>query len=252
MIRRFAASCFGLAAAGFLCACGRGPVTPVPPAISPHAITFQLYVNGQISSSSGNYVIAINANVDPATNVNATFGEHPGEPTAQEAQGAPAPYTHWDQEIVYGSSTLTQPLGFLYGYKVLTGGTGHTIATFFPIVLNANDFTLITNGSVGTGSGNVFSITVPIAGLSIRGDPTSSNPKTAPAAKQIYVNYITTDTANVPQDQLGALGLGTVGYTQIVDLTQAATIQLPNFSGATGPSGAPNLFISGGQIIVQP
>ena len=234
-----------------LAGCGRGPVEPPILPISAHTITFQLFVNGQINPSQGNYIIAINANENPSTNVNPN--EHPGEPTASEAQGNPAPYTHWDQEFVYGSSTTTQPNGFLYAYKVLTGGGGTTNAQFLAIVLNTNNFTLITNGSTGTGNGNVLSITLPIANLSIRGNPKGPNPPTvtSPAATQIYVNYITTDTTGVPQDQLGAQGLSTVGFTQIVDLTTSATIQLPNFSSAPGPSN-PNLFISGGQIIVSP
>ncbi|MGI8737161.1 MAG: hypothetical protein ACR2KS_07820 [Candidatus Eremiobacter antarcticus] len=231
--------------------CGRGPVRPPQPIVSSHTIIFQFFVSGQINPSQGNYIIAINANTDPATNVNP--GENPGQPTAQEAQGNPAPYTHWDQEFVYGSSTSTQPNGFLYAYKVLSSGTGTTTAQFLPIVLTSNQFTLIPNGSVGTGSNNALSITLPIAALSIRGNPQTSNPPTitTPPVTQIYVNYITTDTSGIPQDQLGPNGLNSTGYTQIINLTQPATILLPNFSNAPGPSN-PNLFITGGQIVVQP
>ncbi|MDQ6824472.1 MAG: hypothetical protein M3007_03290 [Candidatus Eremiobacteraeota bacterium] len=244
-----------LAAAAACClpllwSCGRGPVEPIPGPVSPHAITFQLFVSNQINPSQGNYIVAINANVNSTSNVNP--GEVPGEPTAQEAQGNPAPYTHWDQEFVYGSSTQIQPNGFLYAYKVISGGAG-THASFLPIVLNTNDFTLITNGNAGTGTGNVLSMTIPIAELFIRGNPVSSNPPTiiTPAVTFIYVNYITTDTGGIPQDQLGQQGLGTQGFTQSVDLTHAATITLPNFSNAPGPTNS-NLFITGGQIIVQP
>lgn len=240
-----------VAVAATLTTCGRGPVEP-PPVVSTQAtITFQLFVSGQINPSQGNYIIAVNANVNPSTNVNP--GEVPGEPTAQEAQGSPAPYTHWDQQFVFGSSQSAQPNGFLYAYKVLTGSAGTTRASFLPIVLNTNDFTLITNGNAGTGSGNVLSMTLPISELAIRGNPVSSNPPiiTAPPVTFIYLNYITTDTTGVPQDQLGANGLATVGFTQTVDLTQAATIALPDFSSAPGPSN-PNLFITGGQIIVKP
>ncbi len=104
---------------------------------------------------------------------------------------------------------------------------------------------------MGTGSGNVLSITLPLKDLSIRANPASANPPfiMTPPITQIFVNYITTDTLGVPQDQLGPNGLGTVGYRLSVDLTKNATIQLPNFSSVTGPSN-PNLFIIGGQIIV--
>ena len=214
-------------------------------------VTFQLFVSGQINPSQGNYIIAINTNIDPNTNVNPN--EVPGEPTAQEAQGNPAPYTHWDQQFVFGSSQAAQPNGFLYAYKVLTGTTGTTHASFLQIVLNTNNYTLITNGNAGTGTANVLSMTLPISELYIRGNPNSSNPPTivSPPVTFLYVNYITTDTSGVPQDQLGANGLATVGFTQPVDLTHAATIQLPSFANAPGPSN-PNLFVTGGQIIVKP
>jgi hypothetical protein len=214
-------------------------------------IQFQLYVNGQIAPSQGNYIVAINANVNPTTNVNAVAGENPGMPTAQEAQGTPPTFTHWDQEFVFGSSSGASTNGFLYNYKVLTGGAGTTTVTFFPIVLNTNDFQLVANGSFGTGTGNVLSFTMPLSNLSIRGNPSGSNPPTisTPPVVFLYVNYITTDTSGVPQDQLGPDGLGTIGYALPVNIAQANTVQLPNFSAATGPSN-PNLFIIGGQITV--
>lgn len=219
------------------------------------SIQFQVWVAGQITPTQGDYIVAINANINPSTNVNSVQGETPGEPTAQEAQGTPATYTHWDQELVYGSTTTAQPNGFVYNYKVLTGAVGTTTATFFPIVLTSNQFQLITNGSVGTGSMNMLSITVPLSEISVRGNPTSANPPTitTPAVTQLYVNYITTDTFGNPQDQLGALGLGTVGFTEIVNtnVTSQTTYSLPNFSSATGPANA-NLFLIGGQITVIP
>lgn len=235
--------------------CGRGPEEP-PPLISTVAsIQFQLWVNGQITQSQGNYIIAVNANINPTTNVNAGSGETPGEPTAQEAQGTPATYTHWDQEIVFGSSTVGQPNGFVYKYKVLTGGAGTSNASFFPIILTSNQFQLVTNGSAGSGTGNALTITLPLSQFSVRGNPNGSNPPTitTPAVTQLYVNYITTDTNGVPQDQLGALGLGTVGFTQTVNaaVTVPTTFPIPNFSSATGPSN-PNLFLIGGQITVTP
>lgn len=235
--------------------CGRGPVEPPPLITTVPSIQFQLWVQGSITPTQGDYIIAINANVNPTTNVNAAFGETPGEPTAQEAQGSPATYTHWDQELIYGSTTIAAANGFDYKYKLLTGGAGTTTASFFPIILTSNQFQLIPNGSVGTGSGNVLSITVPLSQISVRGNPNSSNPPTisTPAATLLYVNYITTDTTGTPQDQLGALGLGTVGFTQTVNtnVMSPTTTQIPNFSSATGPSNQ-NLFIIGGQIIVTP
>lgn len=242
---------FAAAACG-LAACGRGPVEPPPVIPFVATIQFQLYVNGQISPSQGNYIIAINANTTPSSNVNAVSGETPGMPTANEAQGVPPTYTHWDQEFIYGSATGISTNGFFYNYKVLTGGSGTTTVAFFPIVLNTNNFTLITNGSFGTGSGNMLSITLPLGDLSIRGNPNSANPPfiTNPGVVQIYVNYITTDTSGVPQDQLGPNGLSTVGYAVTVNISQNNTVQLPNFSSVSGPSN-PNLFIIGGQITVN-
>jgi hypothetical protein len=235
--------------------CGRGPVEPPPLITTVPSIQFQVWVAGQIMASQGDYIVALNANVNSTTNVNSVQGETPGEPTAQEAQGTPATYTHWDQELIYGFTTTSQPNGFVYNYKVLTGAVGTTTATFFPIVLTSNQFQLITNGSVGTGSMNVLSIMVPLSQISVRGNPSGANPPTitTPAVTQLYVNYITTDTFGNPQDQLGALGLGTVGFTQIVNTNVASqtTYSLPNFSSATGPAN-PNLFLIGGQITVIP
>ena len=251
-IRRWGAKCLVaciIAVTGL--GCGRGPVTPPPIIASTATIQFQLYVNGQITPGQGNYIIAINANTDPSTNVNVVSGENPGMPTAQEAQGTPKTFTHWDQQFIFGSSSGGATNGFFYNYKILTGGAGTSTVTWFPIVLNTNDFQLITNGSFGTGSGNVLSFTMPLVDLSIRANPNSSNPPTitTPPVTFLYVNYITTDTLGIPQDQLGPDGLGTIGYALPVDITHANTVQLPNFSAATGPSN-PNLFIIGGQITV--
>ena len=251
-IRRLGAMCLVCALTGLgQLGCGRGPVTPPPILAFVPKIQFQFYVNGQIAPTQGNYIIAINTNVSPTQNVNSGFGETPGEPTAQEGQGSPPTYTHWDQEFVYGVSSVASANGFLYRYKILTGGAGTTTVNFFDIGLNANDYTFITNGSFGTGSGNVLSITLPLKDISIRPNPSGSNPPTTmtPPVVLIYVNYITTDTSGVPQDQLGPNGLGTVGYAVTIDITHNSTTQLPNFSGVSGPSN-PNLFITGGQITV--
>jgi len=251
-IRRLTAMClvFAIVALTQL-GCGRGPVTPPPIIPFVPTIQFQLYVNGQIAPSQGNYIIAINTNVTPTQNINSGFGETPGEPTASEAQGTPPTYTHWDQQFVYGVSSGASANGFLYQYKILTGGAGTTSVRFFNIGLNANDYKFITNASFGTGSGNVLSITLPLTDISVRPNPAGSNPPTTtmPPVVLIYVNYITTDASGVPQDQLGPAGLGTVGYQVPVDITHNNTIQLPNFSGVSGPAN-PNLFIIGGQITV--
>jgi hypothetical protein len=254
LVRRAATLCLVTMVAFIASACGRGPVEPPPFIPFTQTIQFQLYVNGQINPSQGNYIIAINANTTPTTNVNAGSGENPGMPTASEAQGVPPTYTHWDQEFIYGSATTAATNGFFYNYKVLSGGAGTTSVRFFPIILNTNNFQLVTNGSFGTGSGNQLSITLPLTNLSIRGNPSSPNPPTitTPAVTLIYVNYITTDTTGVPQDQLGPNGLGTVGYAVAVPISTTANYacQLPNFSTVTGPSN-PNLFIIGGQITVN-
>lgn len=243
-----------LGCAALMASCGRGPVEPQPGPPLGKSITFQLFVSGQINPSQGNYIIAINTNVDAATNVNP--GEVPGEPTAQEAQGNPAPYTHWDQEFVYGSSTLLQPNGFSYNYKALTGGSGINRAQFFPIVLNTNDYTFISNGNAGTGTGNMLSMTLPIDRLSIRASSAGSTPgiTQSPPVTFIYVNFVTTDSSQGgrPVDQLGAQGINTQGFAQPVDLRTPGTIPLPNFANKTGGPTNPNLFITGGQIIVQP
>jgi len=234
-------------------ACGRGPVTPPPVVPFTATIQFQLYVNGQITPTQGQYIVAINANTSATSNVNAVAGETPGMPTASEAQGTPPTYTHWDQEFVYGPATLAATNGFLYYYKVLSVGGGVTSVRFLQIVLNTNNYTFIPNASYGTGSGNVLSITLPLNNISIRGNPTPpGNPPTitTPPVTNIYVNFITTDTSGIPQDQLGPNGLGTVGYAVNVPITQDYACQLPNFSSVSGPSN-PNLFIIGGQITVQ-
>ncbi len=212
-----------------------------------------MYVNGNVAQglTQGNYIIAINANVNQ-TNVNSIWSEGPGMPTAQEGQGANPPFTHWDQRIVLGTSTTAFVNGFDYRYKLLVGSVGSSTAQFFPIILNTNNFILNTSGSVAPGVGNVLSITLPLTDLSIRPNTTSPNPPTIikPPITQIYVNYITTDTTGTPVDQLGPNGINTVGYALSVNVTQNNTVQLPNFSTVVGPSN-PNLFIIGGQITVS-
>src|SRR5215469_15734860 len=124
LLRRPATLCLVICASLVASACGRGPVEPPPFVPFTPSIQFQLYVNGQITPSQGDYIVAINANTSPSTNVNSVAGETPGMPTANEAQGTPPTYTHWDQEFVYGPATLAATNGFLYFYKVLSVGGG--------------------------------------------------------------------------------------------------------------------------------
>ncbi len=218
-------------------------------------ITFEIFVQGQIDPNQGEYIIAINSNVDPNTSVNPN--EAPGEPTVLEAQAGT--YTHWDQEFVYGTditgSTLVRPNGFIYAYKAINSISGSHTVTFVPIILNTNDFTFIPKTSNGFGTNNALLIRLPIADLSIRGNPSGMNPATVltPPAAQVYVNFITLDMTRTPQDQLGCCGLNSTGYQLVIPLNQAATYisQLTPNSGKQGPAN-PNLFIIGGEIIVEP
>lgn len=224
--------------------------SPAPGAVG-GTITFELFVQGQIVPSQGDYIIAVNANTDRNTDVNPN--ETPGEPTAQEAQLGT--YTHWDQAFVYGFDTQVRAGGFAYQYKAInTGGRGSAVQ-FVPIILNANDYTFIASGSNGSGTNNALMITLPIADFSIRGNPNGSNPPTitTPAVVALYVNYITLDTTRTPQDQLGCCGTSTTGFALIVDLCHANTYlsQLTSPPSKTGPSN-PSLFITGGEIIVAP
>jgi hypothetical protein len=238
-----------LIAAALLASCGRGPLTPPLVAVG-GTIQFQLIVAGAITPAQGDYIIAVNAVQADGSDVNP--GEPAGMPTVAEAQAGS--FTHWDQEFVYGFDTAAQPNGFNYSYKVI--GTGGVVS-FIPIILTSNQF--IFNPSLSTGSGvnNTMSITLPISQLSIRSNPNGTQPPTVstPAAVLLHVNYITTDNSitHTPQDQLGCCGLTTAGYDLPVDLTTAATYfnQLTSPPTKTGPSN-PNLFIAGGQIIVNP
>jgi hypothetical protein len=246
----FARVASALLAAALLGSCGRGPLTP--PNITPTVgtITFQLYVSGAITPAQGDYIIAINAVTLNGTSVNP--GEGQGMPTVAEAQAGS--FTHWDQEFVYGFDTAVAPNGFNYSYKAL--GTGGVV-NFVPIILTSNEFIFNPTLSVGSGVNNAMSITIPISFLSVRSNPNGTNPPTVttPPAVKLHVNYITTDNSpqHVPQDQLGCCGLQTSGYDLIIDLTTAATY----FNQLTTPPGKllppnPNLFITGGQIIVKP
>jgi len=211
-------------------------------------------VQGSITPSQGDYYIAINADTDPNTDVNSGFSEVPGEPMASEAQLGT--FTRWDQDFIYGFDTLGQPGNFVYSYKVLSGiSGGGTTARFVPIILNPNDFTFIPDGSANGGNSNALMITLPIASLSTRGSTVAGGGVvTTPPATQIYVNYITTDTSHTPTDELGCCGTNSSGYQLIVSLTQATTYlsQLTTPVGKSGGPTNPNLYITGGEIIVNP
>lgn len=239
-----------LFAAALLAGCGRGPVTPPAGPTAVGTIQFQMFVNGSIEPTHGDYIIAVNAVIASGTSVNP--GESAGLPTIAEATAGS--FTHWDQEFVFGFDTATSPFGFNYSYKVL--GTGTTVV-FVPIILTTNQFIFNPSLSVGTGTNNALSITLPISTLSIRSNPAGSNPATitSPPAVLLHVNYITLDTSHTPQDQLGCCGLMTTSYDLVIDLTTAATYfnQLTTPPTKSGPPDHdPDLFITGGQIIVNP
>jgi hypothetical protein len=242
----------GLAASALLLSllvgCGRGPLTPPPGGGVVGTIQFQINVAGSITQSQGDYIIAVNAVTPSGSSVNP--GESAGMPTIAEAQSGS--FTHWDQEFVYGFDTTTAPNGFNYSYKVL--GTG-TNVVFVPIILTSNQFVFNPAISTAGGTNNTLSITLPISALSIRSNPSGSNPPTVttPAAVLLHVNYITLATDHSPQDQLGCCSVQTTGYDLVVDLTTHATYfnQLTTPPGKQGPPN-PNLFITGGQIIVTP
>ncbi|MDQ2817734.1 MAG: hypothetical protein M3T49_05920 [Candidatus Eremiobacteraeota bacterium] len=235
--------------------CGRGPVETLKPSVQTGTITFALYVAGQITPSQGAYIIAINANIDSATNVNP--GEAPGEPTIAEAQAGT--FVHWDQELFYGVCpptstgfcTANPPTGFTYAYKALnSAGGSHTIA-FVPIILTANDYTFIPNASSPTGTNNALQIRLPISSLQIPNGFSATPPATAPpAATQIFVNFVTVDTAGTPQDQLACLSGQTIGPIALTG--SPAAINLTRSTSCQGGASNPNLFITGGQIIVNP
>lgn len=237
-----------LVIAALTASCGRGPLTPPPGPGAGGTITFQIFVAGSITQAQGDYIIAINAVTASGSSVNP--GESAGMPTVAEAQAGS--FTHWDQEFVYGFDTTIDPNGFNYSYKVVGSGGS---ATFVPIILTSNQFIFNPSLSTGTGVNNTLQITLPISQLSIRANPNGANPPTVttPAAVTLHVNYITLDTNHNPQDQLGCCSLQTSGYDLVIDLTTANTYfnQLTTPPTKTGPPN-PNLFITGGQIIVTP
>jgi hypothetical protein len=237
-----------------LTGCGRGPVEPAFPAANA-TITIQLFVQGQITPSQGDYIIAINANTANG-NVNSGNNEQPGEPTSIEAYGSnPAPFTHWDQAFVYGNNphglpscplAPPPPNGYSYCYKALRTIGGQISVSFVPIFLAPNDIKLIPNGNGGGGTGNALSLTLPISCLSLRPSSTTQSCDTVTAdVNQIYVNFVTLDNTGVPQDQLACLA----AQTFFIDLTLAGTTPLVKSSSCSSPSNT-NLVITGGQVTI--
>src|SRR5215471_6918390 len=124
-------------------ACGRGPVEPIGLPTVP-TITLELFVQGTIVPSEGDYIFVLNENTGTApnfVNVNSAAGEAPGEPTILEAYGLnPPPFTHWDQAFVWGSNpnglpncNPAPPNSFFYCYKQVSQNGGSIQIKFIPI-----------------------------------------------------------------------------------------------------------------------
>ena len=244
-----------------LTGCGRGPVEPIGVPLT-NTITIQMYVQGQITPSQGDYIFAINADLDPVTNVNANFNETPNEPTMLEAYGSnPAPFTHWDQAFVYGNNPHglpfcplagPPPTGYVYCYKAIRVNGGQNSISFVQIFVSANDIRLVPNGNGNGGTQNTLSLTLPISCLSLRPSNAGSNCDTVNPVDvtQIYVNLLTIDNANpfVPQDQIACLA----AQTFIIDLTTSSTTPLlKSGSCPNPPDNNPNLTITGGTVIIN-
>jgi hypothetical protein len=250
-----------LAAALSLTACGRGPVEPI---ITPQGptITIQLFVQGQITPSQGDYIIVLNTNTGFAPNLvnvnQSASGEQPGEPTIVEAYGSnPAPFTHWDQAFVYGSNPNGLPScspapvnSFFYCYKQISSNGGQITIKFIPIILTPNTYTFNPNANGGSGVGNAIVLKLPISCLSIFANSQTQSCDTVPTdVTQIYVNFVTLDTGGIAQDQLACIA----GQIFTVDLTVTNTQQLVKPVNCTQPPPPPNqnLLITGGTIQVN-
>ena len=246
------------AAAGVLCltACGRGPVEPIASLKNP-TITIELFVQGQITPSEGDYIIALNTDTGSTGSfVDVNPNEPTGEPTIIEAYGSnPAPFTHWDQAFVYGSNPsglpncTTAPLnGFLYCYKAVSQNGGTITIKFVPIILTPNTFTFNPNGNGGSGIGNAMIITLPISCMSIfAGSDSQSCDTVTTSVTQVYVNFITLDNTGIAQDQLACIA----GQSFPVNLTVSNTQQLVKPSNCTPQPSNPDLLITGGFIAVN-
>jgi len=237
-------------------ACGRGPVEPIGLPTVP-TITLELFVQGTIVPSEGDYVFVLNENTGAApnfVNLNVKAGEAPGEPTVLEAYGLqPPPFTHWDQAFVYGSGpnglpncNPAPPGSFFYCYKAVSQNGGQITIKFIPIVMTPGTFTFNPSGNGGSGIGNAIILRLPIACLSIfAGSNTQSCDSVTPAVTQIYINLITLDSSGVPQDQLACIA----GQTFPIDVTVSNTQVFTKSTSCTPPTNQ-DLNITGGLVQV--
>jgi hypothetical protein len=228
--------------------------------VAQSTITIELIVQGQITPSEGEYIIALNLNT-PSGDVNA--GEPEGEPVMCEAFAAcqnPPPYTHWDQAFVYGtgpaSFTRCPPAGlngFQYCWKAIATSGGQNTISFLNIPLAPNDFIFNAQANFGTGNANALQITLPLNCLAISGvqstatcGPGGTVSTATTDITQLYVNLITVDNTGIPQDQVACLGQP----FEFPVVTTSSPIQLNKpTSGCPAPSdGNANLTIAGGFI----
>ena len=242
-----------------LTACGRGPVEPIGVSSGP-AITIELFVAGQIVPSEGDYIIVLNENTGAAPNFiningNSVSHEQPGEPTIVEAYGVvPAPFTHWDQAIEYGSNPsglpncpLSSAINPSYCFKAVTQNGGGIVVNFIPITLEPGTFTFNPAASGNGGQNNAIVMRLPLACLSIfAGDDVPCGSVTQ-TVTQIYINFITLDTTGTPQDQLACLA----GLNFTVDVSVDNTVQLTKPTNcASPPPSNQDLLITGGFVSV--
>ena len=238
-------------------ACGRGPVEPIGVPNVP-TITLELFVQGQIVPTEGDYIFVLNENTGTAPNFvnvnNKATGEAPGEPTILEAYGLnPAPFTHWDQAFVYGAAqsglpncALAPSGSFFYCFKAVSQNGGQITIRFIPIVMTPGTFTFNPAGNGGSGIGNAVILRVPLSCMSIfAGSNSQSCDTVTPNVTQVYVNLITLDSSGTPQDQLACLS----GQAFPIDVTVSNTQTFIKSNGCPQPTN-PDLQITGGLVQV--
>lgn len=240
-------------------ACGRGPVEPIGLPTVP-TITLELFVQGTIVPSEGDYIFVLNENTSPSSgtfqNINFKAGEQPGEPTILEGYGLqPPPFTHWDQALVYGDApsglpncVLAPANSFFYCYKAVSQNGGQITIRFIPIVMTPGTFTFNPSGNGGSGIGNAIILRLPLSCMSIfAGSNTQSCDTVTSNVTQIYINLITLDSSGVAQDQLACLS----GQLFPVDVTVSNTQVFTKSTGCSGPpDGNQDLNITGGLVQV--
>lgn len=237
-------------------ACGRGPVEPIGLPNVP-TITLELFVQGQIVPSEGDYIFVLNENTGTPpdfVNLNQSTNETPGEPTILEAYGInPAPFTHWDQAFFYGDAqsglpncALAPVNSFFYCFKAVSQNGGQITIKFIPIVMTPGTFVFNPAGNGGSGTGNAIILRLPIGCLSIfAGSNSQSCATVTPDVTQIYVNLITLDSSGTAQDQLACLS----GQAFPIDVTVSNTQTFTKSSGCSNPTN-PDLQITGGLVQV--